>query len=524
MSEKSVKMPSGIPFIIGNETAERFSYYGMKTILVVFMTDYLRMSDNMATDWIHMFGAAVYAFPILGALLADMLWGKYKTILSLSIVYCLGHLVLAIREDQMGLAIGLTLIAIGSGGIKPCVSAHVGDQFNSENKHLLSKVFSYFYLAINVGSLVSTLLTPILLEYYGPAVAFGIPGLLMFIATILFWMGRHKFVHIPAFGKDFVKVLFTKEGLAATGKLVLVYFFIAVFWALYDQTGSTWVIQAKSVFVDKHISLFGLNFDLLPSQIQVFNPLFVLILVPLFNAYIYPWLSNFMSMKPMNRITMGMFVTSLSFIVIGWIESHVYVGLTTHVMWQVLAYAFLIIAEVMIYATALEFSYTQAPNQMKSFIMGLFLLSISFGNVITVAINHWLVSPAAIENIVSGEKTYLIFKNIDHISEGDKIGFQENNNVLEIDKEGKETFLSGTYLIGKVVPKLRKAELWNINRESVATKGEFVASKKDADLISLYKLNGSAYFYFYAIIMVFTAIIFIAVANNFKEKEYIQES
>ena len=129
------KMPSGIPYIVGNEAAERFSFYGMRGILVLFMTKYMldasgkldRMSDEDATAIFHLFVASAYFFPLLGSLLSDVFWGKYKTILLLSLVYCLGHLALAIDATRIGLFIGLILISIGAGGIKPCVSAHVGD-------------------------------------------------------------------------------------------------------------------------------------------------------------------------------------------------------------------------------------------------------------------------------------------------------------------------------------------------------------------------------------------------------------
>ena len=107
------------------------------------------MDNNKATQWYHLFTSAVYFTPILGAVLCDVFLGKYRTILLLSIVYCLGHFALALNETKMGLIIGLSLISIGAGGIKPCVSAHVGDQFGKSNSHLLERVFSWFYLSIN---------------------------------------------------------------------------------------------------------------------------------------------------------------------------------------------------------------------------------------------------------------------------------------------------------------------------------------------------------------------------------------
>ena len=92
---------------------------------------------------------AVYFLPIAGAILAEAFLGKYKTIFWLSIVYCAGHFMLALDDTRTGLMIGLGLIALGSGGIKPCVSAHVGDQFGKTNHHLLSKIYNWFYFSIN---------------------------------------------------------------------------------------------------------------------------------------------------------------------------------------------------------------------------------------------------------------------------------------------------------------------------------------------------------------------------------------
>ena len=166
------KHPKGLPYIVGNEAAERFSYYGMKAILVVFMTSYLMdragarsvMTEGEATFWYHIFGMANYVVPVFGALIADALWGKYRTIILLSLVYCLGHLSLAIDDTRLGLGFGLALIAIGSGGIKPCVSAHLGDQYQHEDVAHRSEGYSLFYIAINLGAFLSTLATPLLLE------------------------------------------------------------------------------------------------------------------------------------------------------------------------------------------------------------------------------------------------------------------------------------------------------------------------------------------------------------------------
>ena len=135
----------------------------------------------------------------------------------------LSHFSLALDDSRWGLAIGLGLIALGAGGIKPCVSAHLGDQFGRTNRGLLSRAFAWFYFAINLGAFVSSLATPWLLETWGSSVAFGVPGVLMLIATLTFWAGRHRFVHIPAGGMRFVREAFSSIGLGALGRLCLIY-------------------------------------------------------------------------------------------------------------------------------------------------------------------------------------------------------------------------------------------------------------------------------------------------------------
>ena len=400
--EPTTKMPGGIPYIIGNEAAERFSYYGMKGILIIFMTQYLvlmqgsrlgdTMSDAEATANVHLFNSAVYFFPIFGALLSDILIGKYYTILSLSIVYCLGHAALAVMGYQgvpmHWMIAGLFLIAVGSGGIKPCVSAHVGDQFGKTNSFLLTKVFGWFYFSINMGAFISTLLTPWLLEWYGPHWAFGIPGVLMAIATVVFWMGRKVFIHVPPGGSQaFFGETFSREGLAAIGKLLIIYIFVAVFWALFDQMGSSWVLQAEDM--DRR----WLGITWLSSQIQAVNPILILAFIPLFQFVVYPLINKVFPLTPMRKISLGLFVMVGAFATVAVAQQRIDSGEHPSIGWQIFAYALLTAAEVMVSITCLEFSYTQAPRKMKSVIMALFLMSVSLGNFFTAAVNSYIIVP-----------------------------------------------------------------------------------------------------------------------------------
>lgn len=433
------RMPGGIPYIIANEAAERFSFYGMKAILSIFMVQYLwlmgdapteQMSEVVASENYHKFNKWVYATPFLGALLADFFFGKYRVIIWLSIVYCVGHACLALMgitgSAGWWLFAGLALICLGSGGIKPCVSAHVGDQFGKSNQNLLTKVFNWFYFSINLGAFISMLATPWLLEWHGPHVAFGIPGILMALATVFFWLGRRKFIHVQPDREKFKRELCSKEGLGVILRLLPLYFFVAFFWALFDQTGSSWIFQSQDM--DRHLVI-----DWLPSQIQSINSVLILTLVPLFTFVIYPTLGKYIKLTSLRKIGAGLFITVISFAIIALIQVSISEGHTPNIGWQFLAYLILTAAEVMVSIVCLEYSYTQAPRNMKSLIMAIFLLSVSFGNQITEFVNSVIQVDdpvvAFAEKLGDGEHTHPGFD--------EKIG--SGDDIVITRKEGKTT-------------------------------------------------------------------------------------
>ncbi len=232
---KSGKMPAAIPYIVGNEAAERFNYYGLRAILTTFMvaqfynptgsTDpsVVQVAEATANAKTHDFVAMSYLLPMFGGMAADWFWGKYKTILYLSIVYAIGNLTLAtFTTNEAFFTTALMLIALGAGGIKPCVSANVGDQFDESNQHMITKAFNAFYMSINAGSLLSILAIPYLKAHYGATVAFGVPAIAMCIAIGFFYAGRHKYKPVPPPKFDMNKfVVF----LTAFGSLVVSYIY-----------------------------------------------------------------------------------------------------------------------------------------------------------------------------------------------------------------------------------------------------------------------------------------------------------
>ncbi|GAB5576484.1 solute carrier family 15 member 2 isoform X1 [Prionailurus iriomotensis] len=363
--------PLSIAFIVVNEFCERFSYYGMKAVLTLYFLYFLHWNEDTSTSIYHAFSSLCYFTPILGAAIADSWLGKFKTIIYLSLVYVLGHVVkslgaLPILGGQMVHTVlslfGLSLIALGTGGIKPCVAAFGGDQFEEKHAEERTRYFSVFYLSINAGSLISTFITPMLrgdVQCFGEdcyALAFGVPGLLMVIALgylfscVVFAMGSKIYRKPPPEGNivsqvvkciwfaisnrfnnrsgdipkrqhwlDWAAEKYPKQlimDVKALTRVLFLYIPLPMFWALLDQQGSRWTLQATRM--NGNLGIFVLQ----PDQMQVLNPLLVLIFIPLFDFVIYRLVSkcgiNFS--QSLRKMAVGMILASLAFAVAAAVE------------------------------------------------------------------------------------------------------------------------------------------------------------------------------------------------------------
>lgn len=489
------RWPPQIKYIVGNEACERFSYYGMRSILAGYITGKvvsggLGQSDDTATSIIHLFVFVNYFMPLLGAWLSDKIIGRYHTILWVSLFYCAGHGVLAcsdftgtVNGKMILLCVGLGLIAFGSGGIKPCVSAFMGDQFKPEQSHLLQKAYGAFYWSINLGSFFSFLVIPAIKNHKGYSLAFLVPGILMAIATLVFWMGTKYYTRIPpsretktagffdvffAAHRQYASPLIPIHNLMTTiglpliatvgllyfsvsatlagsttlaaryigwislvcaglwyasvvissmlgklelpdgfwqgarnrygekeinaarsvGPILFVFALIPVFFSLFDQTNSTWVLQGE-----KMVPFNFLGYTIGAEEMQSANPLLVMILVPLMAILLYPRIGKFAS--PLRRMSMGMFVAAGSYVVVALIQSRIESGAQISVLWQFIPYTILTIAEVFVSTTGLEFAFREAAPEMKSLVMSFWLLTIALGDLLVAAITELFAGPTA---------------------------------------------------------------------------------------------------------------------------------
>ena len=510
-------MPRQIPFIIGSEGCERFSFYGMRNILTPFLMTSLLLHlpdeaarKSMTNEVFHTFVMGVYFFPLLGGWLADRFFGKFNTILWFSLIYCLGHAFLAIFDDNMnGFFAGLFLISLGAGGIKPLVASFVGDQFDERNKHLAKLVFDAFYWIINFGSFFASLLMPVFLAQLGPKIAFGIPGALMFIATAVLWIGKRHYVMVPVAAKNphsFLNVVMTAlrpdargnwgtgsilamiglvpmlymlvalagfilgsalkvapgsigadlvafslgmpivkslgivaavclalvimlvaggigtsmqldrargkhpeeaiEGVRAVLRVLIVFALVTPFHSLFDQKATTWVHQGGAMSVpgwDINLGPLGMwetNFQ--PAQMQAFNPLLVMILIPFNNLVLYPWLRR-RGWDPtsLRRMKIGLIFAGVAWIAAGGLQLVLDGGDKITILWQILPYLLLTFGEVLVSATGLEFAYSQAPLSMKGVIMSFWNLTTTVGNLWVLLVNAGVRNKTVLSTVES---------------------------------------------------------------------------------------------------------------------------
>jgi POT family proton-dependent oligopeptide transporter len=178
------------------------------------------------------------------------------------------------------------------------------------------------------------------------------------------------------------------EGPPAVLRIVTVFAMVSVFWALFDQHASSWIAQAREM--DRTFNVLGFQLELLPEQISAANPALVMLLVPLMGYAVYPAVTKLLGREfsPLQRMTVGMLTAAGSFAIVALAQERIDAGERVHIGVQLVAYLVLTASEVMVSVTGLEFAYSQAPRRMKSLLMGLWLLSVSFGNILVALLSR----------------------------------------------------------------------------------------------------------------------------------------
>lgn len=508
--------PPQTKYIVGNEACERFSFYGMKSILVLYMVNALAMSESDAMEIAHLFTALIYVLPLLGAWIADRFLGRYRTILYVSLFYCLGHGVLAtadltqsIEIKRMILMTGLFIIALGAGGIKPCVSAFVGDQVGGFDSKTMTRVYAAFYWAINFGSFFSFLVIPWIHKNWGYSWAFAIPGIFMALATFVFWCGRKQYLHKAPAQPEFLSALLcrifrgapeacaryggeavskatttaiqiasfiviapiiialaswttngatqlaTLSGLGETAagfcglvalllyvvalllaalkaaatfglqnffgttgsmlfnkremteklysveqrrearnmlRILTVFLLIIPFWSLFDQTSTSWILQGNDMRELK-FSLIGIDFFFGAEEMQSINPAFVMTLVPALTLLVYPYIGKWS--QPLKRMGIGILLAGGAYGIVAWLQTRLEAGEQLSILWQVIPYFVITVAEILVSTTGIEYAYTAAGDKLKSIVSSFWFLTSTLGNFLVIYLTSIVDDPSS---------------------------------------------------------------------------------------------------------------------------------
>ena len=422
--------PKSFYFVLGNEFAERFSYYGYRALLTPFLVIAFAMSNEEAAAVTHSNIVLTYATPVLGALIADWFLGKYRTILWVSLLYCVGHGLLAIYiDDLVGFRVGLFVIALGAGILKPNSSALLGDQFKQHSSEALTRAFNWYYFSINLGSFLAMVFIPEL-KAFGYEVAFAIPGVLMGVATVVLFLGRKTYVLVPAGGyprnnfltvnlaalkarlqgeKQVWKSLEQKwgaesvDGVRATWRIMGFFAFIPIAWGSYELSGAEWVLDAAQL--DR--TIWG--FELEQEQVQAFNPILILTLIPVLLG-VFKWLEKKnIEVKATRKILVGFVLIGIATALEGMIKLDISRGLNPHVSWQLLAYFVLTLGELLVSITGLEMGYRYSPAKMKSTITSVWLLALAMGNLVAVWVNNAIEAGGSAAILKEGANFYWFF-------------------------------------------------------------------------------------------------------------------
>ncbi|CCF59433.1 hypothetical protein KAFR_0H00240 [Kazachstania africana CBS 2517] len=471
------------------ELAERFSYYGLSAPFQNYMqngpTDsppgVLQLNSSGATGLSYFFQFWCYITPIFGGYLADTKWGRYNTIGVGTVIYIIGIFILFItsfktvagRDGALaGFILALILIGFATGLIKSNLSVLIADQIPAKRPRVktlksgerviedhdvtIQNVFMFFYLMINIGSL-SVIATTELELNVGFWAAYLLPFCFFWIAVIVIVAGKRQYIIKPT-GDRVIAKSFKVCWILCKNKFDItsakpsyhpesefpwedkfvdeiqralaackVFLFYPIYWTCYGQMVNNFITMGSMM------QLHGLPNDIF----QAINSISLIIFIPICEKFLYPFIRRFTPLRPVTRIFCGFIFAAMAMVWSCVLQHFIYstgpnynrpleLGANDiHVGWQVPAYVFIAFSEIFASITGLEYAYSKAPANMKSFIMALFLFMNAFGSAIGCALSPvskdpdytWLYGSLAVACFLSGLIFWLCFRKYNKIED-----------------------------------------------------------------------------------------------------------
>jgi POT family proton-dependent oligopeptide transporter len=417
--------PKGLYVLFFAEMWERFSYYGMRALLIFYLTKHWLFSDGKANLIYGAYASLVYIAPVLGGYLADRYLGNRKAVTFGAVLLTFGHLLMGVEGDggQSGNAINvfwlaLAFIIVGSGFLKANISVMVGQLYPMTDVRR-DGAYTIFYVGINVGAAIGTILAGYLGETYGWAYGFGAAGFGMLLGLVVFVLGKPLLLGkgeppillkkgleyglyatgVAAVGlvwfliqyQDIIQTLLIVSGVALLGYVIVaalrlephardrifaILFLIAlnpVFWGLFEQAGGS-----LNLYTDRFVDREGVP----ASLFQSINPIYIVLLGPIF-AWLWVWLGK-RNLEPSAPAKFGLALLQVgfSFLVFVWGAQSVGMAAMTPVLFVFLIYLFQTTGELCLSPVGLSAMNRLAPKHMASLIMGAWFYMTAVGQFV----------------------------------------------------------------------------------------------------------------------------------------------
>jgi POT family proton-dependent oligopeptide transporter len=448
--------PVGLYVLFFTEMWERFSYYGMRAILVLYLVAQTQ-DDNAGLGWTNgealaLYGwytMLVYVASIPGGWIADKFLGQKKSVLYGGILLVAGHSVLAI-EEMWAFYAGLGLIIAGVGLLKPNISTMVGGLYKKGDIRR-DKGFTIFYIGINIGAFLSSLIVGTVGEVYGWHYGFGLAGIGMALGLIQYLLGQKHLKHVGNFlgssvneeEKIAMKKPLTKVEKDRVVVLFISFLLVIVFWGAFEQAGGLMNIYASEK--TNRLLSFSLPFignEVPASWFQSLNAMFIIFLGTTVAGY---WASRKLKGKvstSLFKMIVGLIIMGTGFFFMTAAAGQYESNGSSAMYWLVLAYLFHTVGELCISPVALSYITKLAPLKYASLMMGVYFAMTGFGNKLAGLLGeaseslgeYTIFTGIAVFCIVFGLLVMLFRKKLEKLTHG----AEDNEHVIHDEAEGFE--------------------------------------------------------------------------------------
>ncbi|WP_428897976.1 proton-dependent oligopeptide transporter [Parelusimicrobium proximum] len=386
--QQKQKQPAGLYLLFATEMWERFSYYALRGLFVLYLTEAILFAPERATSWYGSFTGLIYLSPLIGGYIADKWWGQRKAIIAGAILIALGQFVMGYDASLWCIYTAIILIVLGNGFFKPNISTMVGELYE-KNDPRRDGGFTIFYMGINLGSLISNIVAGALAYKYGWRYGFWAAGVGMILGLIIFLWGKDKYLkgigmgpkkpETDSSGKEIERKPLSKEDWQKIAVIFILAAFSICFFTLFEQKGAALNLYARD-YTNRVINIFGWVWEMPPNYFQSFNPLFIILFAPIFSKL---WVS--LGAKGKDPSIPGKFMIAFWLMAIGYAILLVAAmqlgpGVKMNMMFLIGAYFFFTLGELCLSPVGLSMVTKLSPVQFVSFLMGVWFLANAAAN------------------------------------------------------------------------------------------------------------------------------------------------